>query len=263
MAELNTFEVRDYLAEARDRVTQQFKDKEVFDRYIQLLIYGQQQLQLVFKDLAQNRSIETAEGAQLDLIGEIVGIPRGSLPATAWDGSYFGFQDDATALEFGDLDAPTVGGIFLDLADATSGNVTWSDEIYRIFIKAKIYANSSNGTPNQLIAATKSILNVNYVDIIELGNARMLLSFDRLLSPVEKYILQEVGEGGGLLPIPIGVGVEYIEAPEEFFGFEETPGALGFSSLEAAGGYGDSYGTSYGVGGGESPTGGGTFASLF
>ena len=90
------------------------------------------------------------------------------------------------------------------------------------------------------------------------------------MTDAEKYILQGLGEEERLLPIPIGVGVGYIESDEEFFGFEETPGALGFASFEdvVSGeiGYGESYGEAYGGGTGGTTTqlvGGGYFASLF
>jgi len=43
----------DYLEEARDRVTEQFKAKDIFDRYLQLLIDQQDSIQQVFKDLIQ------------------------------------------------------------------------------------------------------------------------------------------------------------------------------------------------------------------
>lgn len=270
MSEITPFEVTDYLEEARGRYTEQFKNKEVFDKYIQLLIYGQQQLQLVFQDLIQKRSLDTAAGEQLDLIGELVGLPRGSLPSAAWESSYFGFESDPDALGFADLDVETISGIFFDQSSATEGNIAWTDAVYRLFLKAKIFANSSTGTPEELILATKSILNVDFVDIVETGNANLLISFNRLLTDVEKYILQGLGEQQRLLPIPVGVGVGYIESPSEFFGFDETPGALGFASFEEVGvgstGYGETYGELYGGGSGGTETvlvGGGYFASLF
>lgn len=270
MSEVTPFEVKDYLEIARERYTEQFKNKEVFDRYIQLLIYGQQQLQEVYRDLIQGRSLDTAEGAQLDMIGELVGLPRGVLPASAWDTSYFGFLDVPDSLPMADLDVASEAGIFFDLSNQTEGNVTWNDTLYRQFLKAKIFANTSNGTPEELIAATKSILDVSYVELIETGNANLLIGFNRILTPVEKYVLQGLGDYQRLLPIPIGVGVGYIESDPEFFGFEETPNSLGFASFETVGvgvtGYGEEYGYLYGGGSGgttEVLVGGGYFASLF
>ena len=79
-----------YLEEARDRVTEQFKDKTVFDKYLQLLIDQQDSIQQVFKDLIQKRSIDEATGATLDIIGEIVGQPRELISADLFN--FFGFQ---------------------------------------------------------------------------------------------------------------------------------------------------------------------------
>ncbi len=66
---INEFNTVDYLEEARDRVTQQFKDQDIFDRYLQILLINNTELQDVIKDLMQKRSIDTAEGVQLDIIG--------------------------------------------------------------------------------------------------------------------------------------------------------------------------------------------------
>lgn len=252
MSEVTPFEVKDYLEIARERYTEQFKNKEVFDRYIQLLIYGQQQLQEVYRDLVQGRSLDTAEGAQLDMIGELVGLPRGVLPVSVWDTSYFGFLDVAGSLPMADLDVAGEAGIFFDLSDQTEGNVTWNDALYRQFLKAKIVANTANGTPEELITATKAILGVTFVEIIENGNANLVIGFNKILTPVEKYILTGLGELQNLLPIPVGVGAEYIESDENYFGFEETAGSLGFASFEEIPvidiGFGQAHGLAYGGG---------------
>lgn len=270
MSEVNPFIVEDYLATARSRYTEQFKDKTVFDRYIQLLIWGSQQLQEQYKTLMQERSLDTAKGRQLDIIGDLVGLQRGSLPVEAWAGAYFGFEGDADALPFTDLVTETISGIFFDLSNQTEGNVFWDDTTYRLFIKAKIYANSGQGRYEEVLKAVKDIIQAEFVDIVELGNANIQISFNKLLTPVEKYLLTELGEGQSLFPIPIGIGVEYVEADRDFFGFEETPGALGFSSFETISdgdiGFGEAHGFAYG--GVESTgsiiveVGGGHFASL-
>ena len=156
MSEINPIVEKDYLAEARSRYTAQFKDKDVFDRHIQLLLSESTKLQAVFKQLLQQRSLDTAQGVYLDRLGAIIGLERGFLPATVLQGSYFGFFDDPDALPFGDLES-TAGGIFFDLQDQLDGNSPWTDEIYRMFLKAKIFANTSKGTSEEVIAATKNI----------------------------------------------------------------------------------------------------------
>ena len=73
---INGFDVVPYLDVARERKTFAFSDKVVFDKYLQLLLMGQIELQETLKDLMQLRSIDTAEGEQLDIIGRIVGQER-------------------------------------------------------------------------------------------------------------------------------------------------------------------------------------------
>ena len=122
----------DYLNEARERYTEAFKEKEVFDRYIQQVIEQQTQLQQVFKDLLQKRSIDTATGATLDIIGEIVGQPRELISADLF--RFFGFEGVLQADAFGDGINSILGGKFYNFGDATGGNVLLDDETYRLFI---------------------------------------------------------------------------------------------------------------------------------
>ena len=90
MIKLNEFQDIDYLNEARSRVTDQFKGKPTFDKYLDLLIRGSTEIQSTLKDLQQLRSVDTAVGVQLDNIGEIVGIPRNLVTAELF--YYFGYK---------------------------------------------------------------------------------------------------------------------------------------------------------------------------
>ena len=112
MSQINSFEVVDYLTEARGRVTEQFTNKIVFDKYLQLLISAQVEVQQVFKNLMQLRSVDTATGAQLDIIGNIVGQDRVLLNADFY--TFFGFQGALKAGTFGDVNSPGVGSMFLN-----------------------------------------------------------------------------------------------------------------------------------------------------
>ena len=106
------FTEQEYLSEARSRTGEQFKNKEIIDRYIQLLIDQQTQIQSVFKDLIQKRSIDEATGATLDIIGEIVGQPRELISADLFN--FFGFQGALKADTFGDFGSPATGSRFYD-----------------------------------------------------------------------------------------------------------------------------------------------------
>ena len=74
---VNQFETEQFLDVARGRITEQFRTKPVMDRYLQLLMSGKEELQGVLSDVMKLRSIDTAVGVQLDVIGIIVGRERG------------------------------------------------------------------------------------------------------------------------------------------------------------------------------------------
>src|SRR6478609_9253756 len=98
------FTVIDYTEEARTRVTEQFKEQPVFDRYLQLLTKAQIDLENTFKDLLQLRDIDTATGAQLDIIGRIVGQDRELIAADLYD--FFGMIGALNAFPMGDVNNP-------------------------------------------------------------------------------------------------------------------------------------------------------------
>jgi hypothetical protein len=57
MSEVNPFSVEDYLTVAKSRLTTQFEDKPVINKYLELLISGCAELQQIFKELKQERSL--------------------------------------------------------------------------------------------------------------------------------------------------------------------------------------------------------------
>lgn len=235
---VNPFEVEDFLEEARDRVTEQFKDKDIFDRYLQILLYDSLELQEVFKQLMQERSIDTAIGAQLDIIGQIVGQPRDLINTDLL--KYFAFNEYIDAQSFGDLSNPAVGGFYYSLNDPTSGNTLLNDEQYRLFIKAKILKNTTNVTPNQLLDFLKFVFNSPFNTITELGNAKMILMVGRELNSFERVLLTYESDSTGyksrFVPKPIGVGMQFGQFDyENYFGFQGSPNAKGYADLDIPG----------------------------
>ena len=104
------FTEKDFLDNARATVTQQFTDKLVFDKYLQLIMQGWGELQEIIKDLLQKRSIDEASGEQLDNIGRIVGQPRELISLDVY--KFFAFQGYPNGATFGDLNDSSVGGYF-------------------------------------------------------------------------------------------------------------------------------------------------------
>jgi len=254
----------DYLSEARSRVTQQFKNKEVFDKYLQLLITELGNISTSIKEVLQLRGLDEAKGAQLDVIGRIVGQDRILLQAELYE--WFGMQNALNAQSFGDADNTSVGGLFYDFGTPFGGNVELDDETYRKFIKAKIFKNTTRSTPEEFIKVVNVIFNTPKTYIYE-EEAKFYVYFGRTLTSFERILLDYISYSEGypsrLLPKTVGVGIGYGEfQAESFFGFQGTPGAKGFGEYTGDYGYGLGYGKNYG----DSDYGaknGGTFASLF
>lgn len=234
------FEMKDYLAEARSRVTEQFKDnktdsgvKDVFDRYLQLMLETQTLIQKALQELVIYRDIETATGAQLDVIGRIVGQERELIAADVIP--YFGFQGAVGAQSFGQF-GTSYGGIFRSNETPTGHNVPLRDEDYRKFIKAKIFKNITASTPEEFIAVVNLIFNTSQAYVLEGAEAEFTLYFGRVITELEKALLNYISYKQSyptrLLPKTVGVSM--------------TLDYTGIPDFAGGAGYGVSYGTSYG-----------------
>lgn len=203
----NDFEVIDYLEQARGRYTEQFKGKPFFDVFVKIIINEMTSLQSAYKDLMQLRSLDTAVGAQLDVIGESVGQPRVLLDFTAFP--YFGFDGSFGAESFGSV-GNTTGGIFRSVFQEEGAPATVDDDTYRFLIKGRIAANSSRATPEDVIHGINFMTGNTSTILEELGNAKIRLTIQDTLTDLQKYFLQGLSSIGSIIPIPIGVSVEYV-----------------------------------------------------
>lgn len=231
---INSFVTEPYLEIARSRVTELFKEKPIFDKYLQLLINENIELQDVYKDLMQKRSIDTATGAQLDNIGNIVGQPRELIDTALLE--YFAFDGYPNAMPYGDLNDGSLGGLYYSLDDPLAGNTLLNDEQYRLFIKAKIIKNSTNVTPNQFLDFMKFVFGVEVNNVIAEGNAEFTILLGKNLSSFERVLLNYVSYSNGypsrFIPKPIGVKVNYGQFnADNFFGFQGAPEAKGYGDL--------------------------------
>lgn len=233
MSEVNPFQSVDYLGEARGRVTEQFKKKIVFDRYLQLMVQSDIEIAEFYRQLLQERSLDTAIGAQLDNIGDIVGQERLLVGVDIFE--FFGFLGGASSGSFGDFYDQSVGAIFFDSNKPRFGNISLSDDAYRMFIKAKIAKNSTRGTPEEIMSFANSIFSTNGSTIQESYDidAAYTLYIGKILTGFERSLLNYVQRAGNynynLMPKPIGVRVNYANFDNEnFFGFLGTPNAKGF-----------------------------------
>lgn len=228
--EPNDFEVVQFVDQARGRITEQFKDKPIIDRYIRLLIGEWDELQRVAKDLQQLRSIDTAVGKQLDVIGEIVGRPRGLVTAELF--YYFGFEGAALSGSYASLSDPTAGKPWYSLNAPTSVSREPSDEEYRLILKAKIIKNRTMARPEDVIQAYQFLFSAGQVTIDEYEPAKVRIGIGKILTNVERGLLFDLGGAGTLLPKTVGVNYTYTEFQTgRVFATEGFPGGMGVGDI--------------------------------
>ncbi len=228
----------DHEALAISRLATQFRESSNLIAYIKVLLHEANTLEEVFCDLLESRWLDTAVGAQLDILGAIVGRSRTFIDAESI--RYFGFSGHAQAGTFGDLNDPSVGARFASLGEPTTGLRELSDDEYRLYIRAKIMANASGMTGEEVIDLIAFIFDSPVVILVD-GHTWYSVTIGRILSANEKLVLQDVG----VVPKVAGVGVSYgeFDATVPYFGFAGVPGASGFGDLN-------------------DPTAGGVFSSL-
>lgn len=227
---VNQFDREDYLEVARERVTEQFKEKPIFDRFLQVLLSGKFDIQNALEDLQTLRSLDTATGKQLDIIGDIVGRPRGLVYQDIFN--YFGFAGTERAGSFGSLSDPTVGAPWYSVGAPTGNAREPSDEEYRMILKAKIIKNRTNSTPEQVIEVYKFVFGVPEVFLEEYAPAAVRIGIGKILTNVERSLLFDLGGAGALLPKTIGVNYTYTEFQAgRVFATEGFPGGQGVGDL--------------------------------
>lgn len=230
MSELNPFESVEFLNVARSRVTEQFKNKRIYDKYLQMLLSGKVELQSVIKDTMQLRSIDTAVGVQLDVIGEIVGRPRGLVTSEIFN--YFGFEGSLQGDSFSSTTDPTVGGPWYSLDAPTGISRTPSDDEYRLILKAKIIKNRTLARPEDVISAYKFLFGASQVTIEESAPAEVRIGIGKILNNTERGLLFDLVGAGQLLPKPVGVRYVYTEFQAgRVFATDGFPGAQGTGDL--------------------------------
>lgn len=201
---------KNYLEAARGHYTSQFSDSTNFDKLIQSYLVSLSTLQKVIIAEQTITSIDESFGAQLDILGDIVGQPR-TLVGLETSG-FFGFKSDASALDFGSTHNDG-GGFFYSLKDTESGVAHLRDDFYRNFIKVKIISNFSGSTPEDVITATKILFQTDDVIYNEVGLANIELTLKgRSWNDPNKTNFPGFDEtviANKYLPKPLGVSITY------------------------------------------------------
>lgn len=147
-------------------------------------------------------NIRTAVGAQLDVLGKYIGIPRTIGEATPLP--YFGFVDYAGGGNpngFSNYDGTTnPDGVVFQYQYQGQRNTALSDSSYAFMMALKIILNSSDGTLYSIQQFLNALL-PGLVSVID--NQDMTLTYSvSVNAPVSPLVLKPY------LPKPMGVGVD-------------------------------------------------------
>lgn len=123
------------MSEYTDRITPEHADKPKFVALVDGITMDVSSIRALELSLVDSFDLDTAEGAQLDVIGQWVGISRNV--KTPIVGVYFSF--DTAGLGFDQ-------GVWKGPFDPDTGLTILPDDTYRILIKAKIGANRWDGS---------------------------------------------------------------------------------------------------------------------
>ena len=195
----------------------QFAGKPVFEAFLTAIGGELNELEQMFTDLRDKRWIDTAEGAQLDGIGEIVNQNRQVPDAVTIP--FFGFDGRPNALGFEE-------GRFRDSWEGWLTSVNLNDPEYRIVLRAKIRKDTSPATAEDTISSLRFIFSADRVVIRDSGNAKFNAAIGRRLNENE----QSVARALDLFVRAGGVGLlqaSHFDAAN-YFGFYGQKDAKGF-----------------------------------
>lgn len=167
---------------------------------------------LILKKIETAFDIDTATGAQLDIIAKYVGTSR-NFNVSGIEGNYFGFKDyDPEGVQnpngFRDYTDPAInaGADFLRYDSRRTSTYALTDNQLRIAIKLKITTNTSDGTLAHIVESLWSIFGKA---ITLTDNADMTITYTVATGSVD---LPETALAI-LLPRPaaVGINIDFVE----------------------------------------------------
>ena len=194
-------------------VTSEHADKPNYMAMVAAAAQPDADLIALYASVASLYNLNSAVGAQLDVIGQIVGVTRNI--STILTGVYFSLDILGLGLDQSNWQGPT---------DPTSGTVTLTDANFLLLIKARILANYWNGSiPAAYVLANEVYTAYGYqLFIQDYGNLSMAMGLvcdilDALVNVVESTSTQVTAYNpstSGQDNLVAAIGVQGIPPPE-------------------------------------------------
>jgi len=190
---------------AQSRLITQYTESTNLIGYLRALVSEADVLEQALCDLNDGRTIDTATGAVLDILGELVGQSR--LYLLGNEVTYFGYAGAGPNIDgYGDTNNITLGARYLDLFEFQGDPSLQSDPEYRLYIRARIAKNNSKGTINSIISQLLFLFDAELILLTEGTEASFSVAIG---TPVPLTIDQRrLITDTDLLPKPAGVRFE-------------------------------------------------------
>lgn len=216
--------VLDHQALGRSRIATQYTESQRFLAYVRALLDSSAELESVLQKVAEQSDIDIAEGVNLDVIGEIVGVSR-ILPDSIAV-RFFGFEGQPGGDVFGEEGALGIGSRFRDELEPETATSVLADPEYRLLIRAKIVKNHAHGTNEDILQGLAYLFNAPRTVVEDLGGMAIGVAIGRQLTFQEKALVTVLD----ILPRPAGVRINWRATFDSanYFGFDGQPGALSF-----------------------------------
>lgn len=175
--------------------------------------------------------IDVAQGAQLDLIGKILGTPR-VVQGVYTDLKYFQFHINSSSLGFSTVGNPS-SGAFKSIQNYQLSEYSLPDDDYRFLLKFKAAVNVMRGSEAEI---DEALWNAFEGDAILKNTHDLTITY---IISSERTLAILAAKNLGYLRAPEGVGANYVlkvPNPSKIFGFNQkgiiNKTVAGFSTKE-------------------------------
>lgn len=175
--------------------------------------------------------IDTAVGAQLDIIGKILDCPRG-VQGIYNDMIFFQFYDGPDSVGFSTVGNPQ-GGNFRTIQNYNQSEYSLPDDDYRFLLKFKSAVNVMRGSERGIDDA---LWNVFQGDVLLKNNHNLTITY---IVSAERTLAALAAKQLGYYRAPEGVGANYVlrvPSPSQIFGFNRkgiiNKTVVGFSTKD-------------------------------
>lgn len=181
----------------------QFEDSERLESLVRSLYWGANRDAKAASELYLNRWLDTARGAQLDGIGDIVQQPREILAGQV---PFFGFISQSNSRTFGQA------RLRREPETDIQGAVPLRDAEYRQALRWKIAVNRGTGTAKDIADAVNAVFNTTGTKVANQGNAKITVIVDVQMDEDNPLIVNK----DKWVPVAAGVGFEFAGFRQSF-----------------------------------------------